>query len=113
MPLAATCSRVPNLLRERCHRSTDWDIWSSVSVCGPHDKNYCRFFIPIRHVAQPSFSEDCYEFARGLERKMKLSNALIRLAAAGGAALSISAASAMPIGLALGIASNDEQVRYV
>lgn len=46
---------------------------------------------------------------------MKLTYALVGLAALGGAALSSGAASAMPIGLAIntGITSNVEQVRLV
>ncbi len=46
---------------------------------------------------------------------MKLTHALVGLAALGGAALSAGAATAMPIGLATngGIASNVEQVRLV
>ena len=46
---------------------------------------------------------------------MKLTYALVGLAALGGAALSAGSAAAMPIGLAInaGIASNVEQVRLV
>ena len=49
------------------------------------------------------------------ESKVKLSYALVGLAALGGAALSVGTASAMPIGLATNtdLASNVEQVRIV